>query len=137
MLNLSCKYQCTVCLTASQKNLALICPSPKSFICNLPDSERHITRVSLSRSLGTGRRESWGQDCCYFPMTTPHFYCLSTSIPIVFPPCLQKIMKRYGSVILSHRRVRAYSFDNIDQSMNTFHSFKKTNRRCKIAEHLY
>ena len=44
------------CLRSVQTNLTLTCPSPKSFVCNLPDSGRHITSVfqglSLSRSLG-------------------------------------------------------------------------------------
>ena len=37
-------------------NLTLTCPYPKSFVCNLPDSGRHVTSVfqglSLSRSIG-------------------------------------------------------------------------------------
>ena len=57
---------------------------------------KDITRVSLSRSVVTGRREPRERDCCYFPITPPHLYCLpSATIPFVFPPCLQKIMKRY------------------------------------------
>ena len=123
---------------SKSKNLALICPSPKSFICNLPDSDRHITRVSLSRSLGTGRREPWEQNCCYFPITPPHLhYFPSTTIPIAFPPCLQKIMKRYGSVILSHRRISSLIPSTKSNQGIPFHSFKKTNQHYKRAEHLY
>ena len=44
------------CLRSVETNLTLTCPSPKSFVCNLPDSERHVTSVfqslSLSRSVG-------------------------------------------------------------------------------------
>ena len=43
------------CLRFVETNLALTCPSPKSFVCNLPDSGRHVTSVfqglSLSRSI--------------------------------------------------------------------------------------
>ena len=39
---------------------------------------------------------------------------------------------RYGSVILSHRRVCAYSFDYSNQPINYFLSFYSTN---KIARH--
>ena len=44
------------CLCSVETNLTLTCPSPKSFVCNLPDSGRHVTSVfqglSLSRSVG-------------------------------------------------------------------------------------
>ena len=44
------------CLRSVETNLTLTCPSPKSFVCNLPDSGRHVTSVfqglSLSRSVG-------------------------------------------------------------------------------------
>ena len=44
------------CLRSVETNLTLTCPSPKSFVCNLPDSGRHVTSVfqglSLSRSIG-------------------------------------------------------------------------------------
>ena len=44
------------CLRCVETNLKLTCPSPKSFVCNLPDSGRHVTSVfqglSLSRSEG-------------------------------------------------------------------------------------
>ena len=43
-------------LRSVETNLTLTCPSPKSFVCNLPDSGRHVTRVfqglSLSRWVG-------------------------------------------------------------------------------------
>ena len=50
------------CLRSVETNLTLTCPSPKSFVCNLPDSGRHVTSVfqglSLSHSLRrSGRRE--------------------------------------------------------------------------------
>ena len=77
------------------KNLALICPSPNHLFV-ISQILKDITRVSLSRSVGTGRREPWKQNCCYFPTTPPHLYCSpsnghsyclpSTSIPIVLPP---------------------------------------------------
>ena len=77
------------------KNLALICPSPNHLFV-ISQILKDITRVSLSRSVVTGRREPRERDCCYFPITPPHLYCLpSATIPFVFPPCLQKIMKRY------------------------------------------
>ena len=44
------------CIHSVGTNLTLTCPFPKSFVCNLPDSERHVTSVfqgfSLSRSVG-------------------------------------------------------------------------------------
>ena len=44
------------CLCSVETNLTLTCPSPKSFVCNLPDSGRHVTSIfqglSLSRSAG-------------------------------------------------------------------------------------
>ena len=51
------------CLRSVETNLTVTCPSLKSFVCNLPDSGRHVTSVfqglSLSRSMGAGRREPW------------------------------------------------------------------------------
>ena len=45
-----------ICLRSVETNLTLTRPSPKSFVCNLPDSGRHVTSVfqglSLSRSVG-------------------------------------------------------------------------------------
>ena len=44
------------CLRSVDANLTLTCPSPKSFVCNLPYSGRHVTSVFqglfLSRSVG-------------------------------------------------------------------------------------
>ena len=44
------------CLRSVETNLTLTCPSPKSFVRNLPASGRHVTSVfqglSLSRSIG-------------------------------------------------------------------------------------
>ena len=44
------------CLCSVETNFTLTYPSPKSFVCNLPDSGRHVTSVfqglSLSRSVG-------------------------------------------------------------------------------------
>ena len=44
------------CVRSVETNLTLTCPSPKSFVCNLPDSGRHVTTVyqglSLSRPVG-------------------------------------------------------------------------------------
>ena len=37
------------CLRSVEANLTVTCPSPKSFVCNLPDSGRH---VAISRSVG-------------------------------------------------------------------------------------
>ena len=43
------------CLRSAETNLTLTCPSPKSFVCNLPDSGRHVTSIfqglSPSRSV--------------------------------------------------------------------------------------
>ena len=48
---------CTHCVRSVDTNLTLItCPSPKSFVSNLPDSGRHVTSVfqglSLARFVG-------------------------------------------------------------------------------------
>ena len=44
------------CLRSVVTNFTLTCPFPKSFVCNLPDSGRHVTSVyqglCLSRSMG-------------------------------------------------------------------------------------
>ena len=44
------------CLSSVETNLTLTCPSPKSFVCNLPAPGRHVTSVFqglfLSRSVG-------------------------------------------------------------------------------------
>ena len=44
------------CLRSVGTNLTLTCPFPKSFVCNLSDSGRHVTSVyqglCLSRSMG-------------------------------------------------------------------------------------
>ena len=54
------------CLRSVETNLTLTCPSPKSFVCNLPDSGRHVTSVfqglSLSRSVGGGVGENPGNE---------------------------------------------------------------------------
>ena len=52
------------CLCSEETHLTLTCPSPKSFVCNLPDSERHVTSVFQGLSLSlrkAGRREPWEQ----------------------------------------------------------------------------
>ena len=47
-------------------NLTLTCPFPKSFVCNLPDSGRHVTSVyqglCLSRSMGRRVGENPGNE---------------------------------------------------------------------------
>ena len=50
------------CLRSVETNLTLTCPSPKSFVCNLPDSGRHVTSVfqGLSLSLSLCRAVSQG-----------------------------------------------------------------------------
>ena len=44
------------CIRSVGTNLTLTCPFPKSFVCNLPDSGRHVTSIyqglCLSRSMG-------------------------------------------------------------------------------------
>ena len=40
-----------ICLRSVETNLTPTCPSPKSFVCNLPDSGRHVTSVSQGLSL--------------------------------------------------------------------------------------
>ena len=44
------------CIRSVGTNHTLTCPFPKSIVCNLPDSGRHVTNVfqglSLSRSVG-------------------------------------------------------------------------------------
>ena len=50
------------CLRSVETNLTLTCPSPKSFVCNLPDSGRHVTSVFQGLSLSlrrAGKREPW------------------------------------------------------------------------------
>ena len=48
---------CTHCVRSVDTNLTLItCPSPKSFVSNLPDSGRHVTRPN--QGLSMGRREN-------------------------------------------------------------------------------
>ena len=45
-------------LHSAETNLKLICPSPKSFVCNLPDSGRCKTRPN--QGLSMARRENLG-----------------------------------------------------------------------------
>ena len=48
------------CLRSVETNITVTCPSPKSFVCNLPDSGRHVTSVFQGLSLSlqrSGRRE--------------------------------------------------------------------------------
>ena len=45
-------------LHSAETNLTLICPSPKSFVSNLPNSGRHKTRPN--QGLSTARRENLG-----------------------------------------------------------------------------
>ena len=50
------------CLCSVETNLTLTRPSPKSFVCNLPDSGRHVTSLFQGLSLSlwrAGRREPW------------------------------------------------------------------------------
>ena len=49
---------CTFHLPSAETNLTPICTSPKLFVCNLPDSERHMTRPN--QGLSTGRRGNLG-----------------------------------------------------------------------------
>ena len=49
---------CTFHLPSAETNLAPICTSPKSFVFNFPDSERHMTRPN--QGLSTGRRGNLG-----------------------------------------------------------------------------
>ena len=46
------------CLCSLETNLTLICPSPKLFVCYLPDSGRHVSRPN--QRLLTSRRENLG-----------------------------------------------------------------------------
>ena len=54
------------CLRSVETNLTLTCPSPKSFVCNLPDSGRHVTStfegLCLSRSVGQVGGENPGNE---------------------------------------------------------------------------
>ena len=43
---------------SAETNLTLILSSPKSFVCNLPDSGRNVTRPN--QGLSMGRRENLG-----------------------------------------------------------------------------
>ena len=49
---------CTFHQRSAETNLTLICPSPKLFVCDLPDSGRHVTRPN--QGLSTGGRENLG-----------------------------------------------------------------------------
>ena len=54
------------CLRSVETNLTLTCPSLKSFVCNFPDSGRHVTSVFQVLSLSlrrAGRREPWERGC--------------------------------------------------------------------------
>ena len=44
-------------LRSVETNLTLTCPSPKSFVCNLPDSGRHVT--SIFQGLSPSRSVEW------------------------------------------------------------------------------
>ena len=46
------------CLRSVETNLTLTFPSPKSFVCNLPDSGRHVTSVFQGLSLSLA---PWGR----------------------------------------------------------------------------
>ena len=65
------------CLRSVETNLTLTCSSPKSFVCNLPDSGRHLTTVfqglSLSRSVGR----------CHSVLGIPAFWASPSHIPSV------------------------------------------------------
>ena len=51
-------HGCTFHVPSAETSLTLICPSPKSFVCNLPDSGTHVTRPK--QGLSRGRRENLG-----------------------------------------------------------------------------
>ena len=56
------------CLRSVETNLTLTCPSPKSFVCSLPVSGRHVTSVFQGLSLSVrraGRGEPWERSCNY------------------------------------------------------------------------
>ena len=66
------------CLRSAEAILTLTCPSPKSFVYNLPDSGRHVTSIfqvlSRARALRrAGRREpwEWGWLPIWFPIHCP------------------------------------------------------------------
>ena len=43
------------CLRSVETNLTLTCPSPESFVCNLPDSGRRVTSIFQGLSLSLSR----------------------------------------------------------------------------------
>ena len=101
MLNFSWKCQCTVCLTARRISHISV-PPPKSSICNLTDSGRHMTRPNQ------GFTENPGDEIV---VNFPSHHQISIVSPPPFLLCslisLTKIMKRYCWAILSHNRVSA------------------------------
>ena len=109
------------CLRSVEAILTLTCPSPKSFVYNLPDSGRRVTSVfqvlSLARTLcRAGRREpwEWGWLPIWFPIHCPlkkivcgswkvlkiclraskRWLILSTLFPVM------KIFDRWGDVLI-------------------------------------
>ena len=104
------------CLRSVETNLTLTCPSPKSFVCNLPDSERHVTSVfqylslslslSLSRSVGRvgknpgneagtdpGLRTAWSG-------TTQRFAAVELLLSYILVP-IMRTLRLTSSVALS------------------------------------
>ena len=69
------------CVRSVDTNLTLItCPSPKSFVCNLPDSGRHVTSVSqglsLARFVGRVRENPGDEVGRKSPLKTRHSGCV-------------------------------------------------------------
>ena len=70
------------CLLSAETNLTLIYPSPKSFVCNLPDSGRHVTRPN--QGLSTGRRENLGTRLnllLFLTFSLPSFVVVAMTAP--------------------------------------------------------
>ena len=103
------------CLRSVETNLTLTCPSPKSFVCNLPDSERHVTSVfqclslSLSLSLSlrrAGRKEPWergwywSRSTTAWSGTTQRFAAVELLLSYILVP-IMRTLRLTSSVALS------------------------------------
>ena len=72
------------CLRSVETNLTLTCPSPKSFVCNLPDSGRHVTSVFQGLSLSLRRRvgENPGNEVASTVFSLHFEVCIVTEMSI-------------------------------------------------------
>ena len=75
-------------LRSAETNLTLIYPSSKSFVCNLTDSGRHVTRPN--QGLSTGRRENLGTRLnllLFLTFSLPSFVVVAMTTPHWLDEC--------------------------------------------------